>query len=193
MLSNKKTLFKLYVLVLIVAILSLSTLVYSLLNQSSKSKDAFNNFMDSYVSKDIENANNYILNTKLPDIPLSFSEVLTLQDDEIKNQIITLLEELMFSIKYEILHAKPVFNKSTLTIKFTYYDIAKHIINFFKNNLYYSENSYMEFLNSLKSTKYIISTNVDVELSKINNEWYLTISDKLLNILTGGLYKNFII
>lgn len=193
MLSSKKTLLKWCLILLVMIILSSSIILSLLLNQSSKSKEAFNNFMSSYISKDIKEANNYVFNTKIPDIQSSFSNAISIQVDESKREIISSLEELMFSIEYEILQSRTLFNTSTIKVKFTYYDIAKHILNFFKNSLYNSENSYMEFLNSLKSTKYLISINVDVELRKINNEWTVVISDKLLNILTAGIYKNFII
>lgn len=191
---SKNILLKLCFVILISIVLGFAILFS--LSISKDSEIAFQNFMDSYTSKDIEQANKYLSNMSIPNISHVFDNVLRQSDDESKTKIINEIQNMMFLIDYEILSSKTFFNSSTLKVRFTYYDIAKHIINFFKNESSFlnneNEDKYENFLESLKSTKYKFSIILDIQLSKKNKQWNIIVSDKLLNILTSGIYKNFI-
>ena len=190
--TSKNILLKFCCVILISIVLGFAILFS--LSISKDSEITFQNFINSYTSKDIEQANKYLLNISIPNINHVFDNVLSQSDNESKLEIISEIQNMMFNIDYEILSSKTFFNSSTLKIRFTYYDIAKHIINFFKNDPSFpdDENKYEIFLESLKSTKYKFSSILDIQLSKKNNQWYMIVSDKLLNILTSGIYKNFI-
>ena len=187
--TSKNILLKFCCVILISIVLGFAILFS--LSISKDSEITFQNFINSYTSKDIEQANKYLLNISIPNINHVFDNVLSQSDNESKMEIISEIQNMMFNIDYEILSSKTFFNSSTLKIRFTYYDIAKH---FFKNDPSFpdDENKYEIFLESLKSTKYKFSSILDIQLSKKNNQWYMIVSDKLLNILTSGIYKNFI-
>lgn len=190
---SKNILLKLCCVILIS--IALGFIIHFSLSVSKNSQITFNNFMYSYTSKDINQANTYLSNTSIPNINNVFDNILTQLDNETKSKIITELRNIMFDINYDILSSKTFFNSSTLKIRFTYFDLGKHIVNFFKNESSFLnndvQNKYEKFLESLKSTKYKLSVILDVQLSKKNKQWNIIMSDKFLNILTSGIYKNF--
>lgn len=167
------------------------TTIYFIYIKDSDSQIYFENFMDSYISKNIQTANNYVLNNSLPNLNEIFSNGIKNSNNSIQNEIITLFENLFYSINYEVISSKTIFNKSIINVHFDYYDLSKHIINYFKNLNEHENNNYDNFIHSLKTTKYKISTNLNIELIKKDNQWNIVLSENLINILTSGLYKNF--
>ncbi len=188
--SHKK-LFLNFTFICLIAIV-LSTLVYFVSAKNSNSVIEFESFMNLYTSKNIESANKYILNDSLPDINNIFSIATEQCTNNSQREIIDLFKNLFFSIKYNVVSSKILLNKATINVNFTYYDLSKHIINFFKNAPD-NEINYEKFILSLENSKYKISTNLDVKLVQKNNQWNIVLSEKLLNILTSGIYKNFTI
>mgnify|MGYP005788483095 CR=1 FL=1 len=188
--SHKK-LFLNFTFICLIAIV-LSTLVYFVSAKNSNSVIEFESFMNLYTSKNIESANKYILNDSLPDINNIFSIAIEQCTNNSQREIIHLFENLFYSIKYNVVSSKILLNKATLNVNFTYYDLSKHIINFFKNAPD-NEINYEKFISSLENSKYKISTNLDIKLVQKNNQWNIILSEKLLNILTSGIYKNFTI
>lgn len=175
----------------IIALLLMFITIYFIYIKDSDSQIYFENFMDSYISKNIQTANNYVLNNSLPNLNEIFSNGIKNSKNNIKNEIITLFENLFYSINYEVISSKTIFNKSIINVHFDYYDLSKHIINYFKNLNEHENNNYDNFIHSLKTTKYKISTNLNIELIKKDNQWNIVLSENLINILTSGLYKNF--
>lgn len=171
---------------------SIILIINFLIIKNSDSEISFKNFIDTYKSKNITNANKYLINKQIPDINHIFSINIENSNDTKQVEIINLLMNLLYSIDYDIISSKTLFNKSILNINFNYYNLSRHIINFFKNSNS-QEIDYDSFINSLKTTKYKISTNLNIELIKKNKQWYVVLSDNLINILTAGLYKNFVI
>ena len=188
--SHKK-LFLNFTFICLIAIV-LSTLVYFVSAKNSNSVIEFESFMNLYTSKNIESANKYILNDSLPDINNIFSIATEQCTNNSQREIIDLFKNLFFSIKYNVVSSKILLNKATINVNFTYYDLSKHIINFFKNAPD-NEINYEKFISSLENSKYKISTNLDIKLVQKNNQWNIILSEKLLNILTSGIYKNFTI
>lgn len=188
--SHKK-LFLNFTFICLIAIV-LSTLVYFVSAKNSNSVIEFESFMNLYTSKNIESANKYILNDSLPDINNIFSIATEQCTNNSQREIIHLFENLFYSIKYNVVSSKILLNKATINVNFTYYDLSKHIINFFKNAPD-NEINYEKFILSLENSKYKISTNLDIKLVQKNNQWNIVLSEKLLNILTSGIYKNFTI
>ena len=175
----------------IIALLLMFITIYFIYIKDSDSQIYFENFMDSYISKNIQTANNYVLNNSLPNLNEIFSNGIKNSKNNIQSEIITLFENLFYSINYEVISSKTIFNKSIINVHFDYYDLSKHIINYFKNLNEHENNNYDNFIHSLKTTKYKISTNLDIELIKKDNQWNIVLSENLINILTSGLYKNF--
>ncbi|OAT86630.1 hypothetical protein [Candidatus Arthromitus sp. SFB-turkey] len=175
----------------IIALLLMFITIYFIYIKDSDSQIYFENFMDSYISKNIQTANNYVLNNSLPNLNEIFSNGIKNSKNNIQNEIITLFENLFYSINYEVISSKTIFNKSIINVHFDYYDLSKHIINYFKNLNEHENNNYDNFIHSLKTTKYKISTNLNIELIKKDNQWNIVLSENLINILTSGLYKNF--
>lgn len=175
----------------VIPLLLIFTTIYFIYIKDSDSQIYFENFMDSYISKNIQIANNYVLNDSLPNINKIFHNGLINSNDNLQTEIINLFEKLFYSINYEIISSKTIFNKSIINVNFNYYDLSKHIINYFKNLNESEHNNYNNFIQSLKTTKYKISTNLDIELIKKDNQWNIVLSENLINILTSGLYKNF--
>lgn len=175
----------------IIALLLMFITIYFIYIKDSDSQIYFKNFMDSYISKNIQTANNYVLNNSLPNLNEIFSNGIKNSKNNIQNEIITLFENLFYSINYEVISSKTIFNKSIINVHFDYYDLSKHIINYFKNLNEHENNNYDNFIHSLKTTKYKISTNLNIELIKKDNQWNIVLSENLINILTSGLYKNF--
>lgn len=189
--SRNKLFLNLTFICLIVVVV-LSTLVYFISAKDSNSIIEFESFMNLYTSKNIEDANKYILNDSLPDINNIFSAAINQCTDDSQREIINLVEKLFYSIKYNVVSSKILLNKATINVNFTYYDLSKHIINFFKNTPDDYIN-YKNFISSMENSKYKISTNLDIKLIQKNNQWNIVLSEKLLNILTSGIYKNFTI
>lgn len=160
------------------------------LSKNYNANEYFSKFMDSYISKNINTANNYLLDYTLPNTNKIFEIASSKTPDIQQKEIISLIENIIHSINYEIISSKTFFNKSTLNVKFSYYDISKHIIEFLKNNPN-TKNNYENFILSLKNTNHKLYTNLDIKMVKKNKQWYILISEKLINILTSGLYKNF--
>ncbi len=188
--TRKTLLFKqLFILSLITIVLSISSItIYFLYTKSTASKNEFENFMDAYKIGESQTFDNLNNEYKIANI----KEIIHKQKLSAKTQteieILDTFQELINSISFEIISSKTIFNKSKLNINFSYYDLSRHIINYFKN----SENiSHEDFLKSLKSKKYKTYANLDVFLNKKNGKWIIILSEKLLNILSGGLYKNF--
>lgn len=175
----------------IITLLLMFTTMYFIYIKNSNSQIYFENFMNSYLSKNIQTANNYVLNNSLPNLNEIFSNGIKNSNNSIQNEIITLFENLFYSINYEVISSKTIFNKSIINVHFDYYDLSKHIINYFKNLNEHENNNYDNFIHSLKTTKYKISTNLNIELIKKDNQWNIVLSENLINILTSGLYKNF--
>ena len=175
----------------IIALLLMFITIYFIYIKDSDSQIYFENFMDSYISKNIQTANNYVLNNSLPNLNEIFSNGIKNSKNNIQNEIITLFEDLFYSINYEVISSKTIFNKSIINVHFDYYDLSKHIISYFKNLNEHENNNYDNFIHSLKTTKYKISTNLNIELIKKDNQWNIVLSENLINILTSGLYKNF--
>lgn len=175
----------------IIALLLMFITIYFIYIKDSDSQIYFENFMDSYISKNIQTANNYVLNNSLPNLNEIFSNGIKNSKNNIQSEIITLFEDLFYSINYEVISSKTIFNKSIINVHFDYYDLSKHIINYFKNLNEHENNNYDNFIHSLKTTKYKISTNLNIELIKKDNQWNIVLSENLINILTSGLYKNF--
>lgn len=175
----------------IITLLLMFTTMYFIYIKNSNSQIYFENFMNSYLSKNIQTANNYVLNNSLPNLNEIFSNSIKNSNNSIQNEIITLFENLFYSINYEVISSKTIFNKSIINVHFDYYDLSKHIINYFKNLNEHENNNYDNFIHSLKTTKYKISTNLNIELIKKDNQWNIVLSENLINILTSGLYKNF--
>lgn len=175
----------------IIALLLMFITIYFIYIKDSDSQIYFENFMDSYISKNIQTANNYVLNNSLPNLNEIFSNGIKNSKNNIQSEIITLFEDLFYSINYEIISSKTIFNKSIINVHFDYYDLSKHIISYFKNLNEHENNNYDNFIHSLKTTKYKISTNLNIELIKKDNQWNIVLSENLINILTSGLYKNF--
>lgn len=175
----------------IIALLLMFITIYFIYIKDSDSQIYFENFMDSYISKNIQTANNYVLNNSLPNLNEIFSNGIKNSKNNIQNEIITLFENLFYSINYEVISSKTIFNKSIINVHFDYYDLSKHIISYFKNLNEHENNNYDNFIHSLKTTKYKISTNLNIELIKKDNQWNIVLSENLINILTSGLYKNF--
>ena len=188
--KNKNLMLKLiYSILIIFLIFSIFHLVTF---KSKSSQIEFENFMHLYTTKDVTSANNFLIENHLPNINEVFINSFNSSTNEYQKEIINTIEKLFYSINYNVLSSKTLFNKSTLNVNFNYYDLSKHIINYFKTpNL--NENTYDNFITSLNETKYNLSTNIDIQLIKKNNKWNIILTDKLLNILTSGLYKNFII
>lgn len=175
----------------IIALLLMFITIYFIYIKDSDSQIYFENFMDSYISKNIQTANNYVLNNSLPNLNEIFSNGIKNSKNNIQSEIITLFEDLFYSINYEVISSKTIFNKSIINVHFDYYDLSKHIISYFKNLNEHENNNYDNFIHSLKTTKYKISTNLNIELIKKDNQWNIVLSENLINILTSGLYKNF--
>lgn len=176
----------------ILLILLICSIFHFITFKSKSSQIEFENFMHLYTTRDIKSANNYIIDSSIPNINDIFYTSLTNSTDDLQTEIINNIEKLFYSINYNVISSKTLFNKSTLHVNFNYYDLSKHIINYFKTpNL--TENTYEDFIQSLKETKYNLSTNIDIELVKKNKKWNIVLSEKLINILTSGLYKNFVI
>ena len=175
----------------IIALLLMFITIYFIYIKDSDSQIYFENFMDSYISKNIQTANNYVLNNSLPNLNEIFSNGIKNSKNKIQSEIITLFEDLFYSINYEVISSKTIFNKSIINVHFDYYDLSKHIISYFKNLNEHENNNYDNFIHSLKTTKYKISTNLNIELIKKDNQWNIVLSENLINILTSGLYKNF--
>lgn len=175
----------------IIALLLMFITIYLIYIKDSDSQIYFENFMDSYISKNIQTANNYVLNNSLPNLNEIFSNGIKNSKNNIQSEIITLFEDLFYSINYEVISSKTIFNKSIINVHFDYYDLSKHIISYFKNLNEHENNNYDNFIHSLKTTKYKISTNLNIELIKKDNQWNIVLSENLINILTSGLYKNF--
>lgn len=175
----------------IIALLLMFITIYFIYIKDSDSQIYFKNFMDSYISKNIQTANNYVLNNSLPNLNEIFSNGIKNSKNNIQSEIITLFEDLFYSINYEVISSKTIFNKSIINVHFDYYDLSKHIISYFKNLNEHENNNYDNFIHSLKTTKYKISTNLNIELIKKDNQWNIVLSENLINILTSGLYKNF--
>ena len=175
----------------IIALLLMFITIYFIYIKDSDSQIYFENFMDSYISKNIQTANNYVLNNSLPNLNEIFSNGKKKKKNNIQSEIITLFEDLFYSINYEVISSKTIFNKSIINVHFDYYDLSKHIISYFKNLNEHENNNYDNFIHSLKTTKYKISTNLNIELIKKDNQWNIVLSENLINILTSGLYKNF--
>lgn len=175
----------------IITLLLMFITIYFIYIKDSNSQIYFENFMDSYISKNIQTANNYVLNNSLPNLNEIFSNGIKNSNNSIQNEIITLFENLFYSINYEVISSKTIFNKSIINVHFDYYDLSKHIINYFKNLNEHENNNYDNFIHSLKTTKYKISKNLNIELIKKDNQWNIVLSENLINILTSGLYKNF--
>ena len=175
----------------IIALLLMFITIYLIYIKDSDSQIYFKNFMDSYISKNIQTANNYVLNNSLPNLNEIFSNGIKNSKNNIQSEIITLFEDLFYSINYEVISSKTIFNKSIINVHFDYYDLSKHIISYFKNLNEHENNNYDNFIHSLKTTKYKISTNLNIELIKKDNQWNIVLSENLINILTSGLYKNF--
>lgn len=175
----------------IIALLLMFITIYFICIKDSDSQIYFKNFMDSYISKNIQTANNYVLNNSLPNLNEIFSNGIKNSKNNIQSEIITLFEDLFYSINYEVISSKTIFNKSIINVHFDYYDLSKHIISYFKNLNEHENNNYDNFIHSLKTTKYKISTNLNIELIKKDNQWNIVLSENLINILTSGLYKNF--
>lgn len=184
-----KNLFLKFSLLIITPLLTFIT-IYLIYTKNSDSQIYFENFMDSYISKNIQTANNYILDNSLPNLNEIFSNGKN-SNNNIQNEIINLFEDLFYSINYKIISSKTIFNKSIINVHFDYYDLSKHVINYFKNLNEHENNNYDNFIHSLKTTKYKISTNLNIELIKKDNQWNVVLSENLINILTSGLYKNF--
>lgn len=187
---NKNIFFKFFYSIL--ATLLIFSIFHFITFKNKSSQLEFENFMNLYTSKNITSANNYILNNSIPDLNYIFSTSMNNSTDPLQKEIISNIENLFYSINYNILSSKTLFNKSTLNVNFNYYDLSKHIINYFKNQNS-EEKNYENFITSLKNTKYKLSTNIEIQLIKKNNKWNIVLSDKLINILTSGLYKNFVI
>ena len=175
----------------IIALLLMFITIYFIYIKDSDSQIYFENFMDSYISKNIQTANNYVLNNSLPNLNEIFSNGIKNSKNNIQSEIITLFEDLFYSINYEVISSKTIFNKSIINVHFDYYDLSKHIISYFKNLNEHENNNYDNFIHSLKTTKYKISTNLNIEIIKKDNQWNIVLSENLINILTSGLYKNF--
>lgn len=187
---KKNKLLKFLCLILITTLLILTT--YFFVSKNPDSKITFKNFMDSYKSKNIVDANKYLIDKQIPNINDIFNANIENSNDTIQTEIINLFMDLLYSIEYDIISSKTFFNKSTLNVNFNYYNLSRHIINFFKNTNS-QETNYEDFMNSLKTTKYKISTNLNINLIKKNKQWYILLSEGLINILTSGIYKNFVI
>ena len=179
--TRKTLLFKqLFILSLITIVLSISSItIYFLYTKSTASKNEFENFMDAYKIGESQTFDNLNNEYKIANI----KEIIHKQKLSAKTQteieILDTFQELINSISFEIISSKTIFNKSKLNINFSYYDLSRHII------------SHEDFLKSLKSKKYKTYANLDVFLNKKNGKWIIILSEKLLNILSGGLYKNF--
>ncbi len=176
--------------ILIIFIIALCVFTYFYFNQSNKTKAILDKFLTTYISRDIDNANKYLFEDELPNIPSISSNILKSQTED-KREIINTLEELMFSIDYEIISSKQEINNSVITVKFTYNDISKNIIEFFKSPPENSEDMFKDFINYIKSNNSKVSSTIEINVCKINGDWYVILSEKLLNILTSGIYKNF--
>lgn len=175
----------------IITLLLMSITIYFIYIKDSDSQIYFENFMESYISKNIQTANNYVLNNSLPNLNEIFSNGIKNSKNNIQSEIITLFEDLFYSINYEVISSKTIFNKSIINVHFDYYDLSKHIISYFKDLNEHENNNYDNFIHSLKTTKYKISKNLNIELIKKDNQWNIVLSENLINILTSGLYKNF--
>ena len=193
--QRKKAILKFSLLVLsILIIISVGISVYFILNKnSSESREEFQNFMNLYISKNIDEANFYILDTPIPNINEIFSNAINNSNNPEENEIISTFEQMFYSIDYNIISSKTFLNQSTLNINFNYYDLAKHTINLFKDSNENENMNYENLINSLKSIKNKTSITINVELKKKNNKWNIVLSEKLLNILTSGIYKKFVI
>lgn len=175
----------------IITLLLMFITIYFIYIKDSDSQIYFENFMESYISKNIQTANNYVLNNSLPNLNEIFSNGIKNSKNNIQSEIITLFEDLFYSINYEVISSKTIFNKSIINVHFDYYDLSKHIISYFKDLNEHENNNYDNFIHSLKTTKYKISKNLNIELIKKDNQWNIVLSENLINILTSGLYKNF--
>lgn len=189
--TRKNNKFKI-ILSLGITLLMILTLTKTIISKSDNTNEYFTKFMDLYNSKNIDEANNYILDYKIPNINDLFSTALSNTSDNYHTVILLSIENIIHSINYEIISSKTFLNKSTLNIKFSYYDVGKHIIDFLKNNAD-TQNTYENLILSLKNTNCKLYTNLDIKMVKKNNQWQIIMSEKLLNILTSGLYKNFVI
>ena len=85
--------------------------IYFIYIKDSDSQIYFENFMDSYISKNIQTANNYVLNNSLPNLNEIFSNGIKNSKNNIQNEIITLFENLFYSINYEVISSKTTYNK----------------------------------------------------------------------------------
>lgn len=183
---------KLLMVCIILVIISSIIAVNFLITKNSDSEIYFKNFINTYKSRNIAEANKYLINKQMPDINQVFSKNIENLNDDNQIEIVNLFADLLYSIDYDVISSKTFLNKSILNINFNYYNLSKHIINIFKNSNS-QEIDYNTFANSLTTTKYKISTNLNIELTRKNNQWYVVLSDNLINILTAGLYKNFVI
>lgn len=177
-------------LIAFLSLLILSIIIFLSINKSENSEKHFSEFIEHYTSKNIDTANNYIFNSSIPNISnLFFENLKNSNNNQMQTEIIDVFEKLFYSIDYKIISSKTFLNSSILNINFSYYDLSAHIMNFFKNSNQEDIN-YENFLNSIKSTKYKISKNLNIKLIKKNNKWKIILSDDLINILIAGL-KNF--
>lgn len=176
-------------LILIIIPIILAT-IYFLHIKSTASKIEFENFINSYKTGEINTLDNYTPKFEFENIKEIISEQKLNTDNETAIKILDTFQNLIYSISFNVTSTKTILNKSTLNVNFNYYDLSKHIINYFKNQ---DKADLKDFLNSLQSTKYKVYTNLDVNLKKEDGKWKVILSEKLLNILTGGLYKNFVI
>ena len=73
----------------IIALLLMFITIYFIYIKDSDSQIYFENFMDSYISKNIQTANNYVLNNSLPNLNEIFSNGIKNSKNNIQNEIIT--------------------------------------------------------------------------------------------------------
>lgn len=172
---------------LIIVLIVSSIAVYFLSCKSTSNKF---NFASLYKVDKIEILDDPDIKSKIENIKEIISKQKSNAKTETEIEILDTFQELIDSISFEIISSKTIFNKSKLNVNFSYYDLSRHITNYFKN----SDNMNLDdFLNSLKSIKYKTHTNLDITLNKKDGKWRVVLSEKLLNILSGGLYKNFLI
>ena len=105
--TSKNILLKFCCVILISIVLGFAILFS--LSISKDSEITFQNFINSYTSKDIEQANKYLLNISIPNINHVFDNVLSQSDNESKMEIISEIQNMMFNIDYEILSSKNIF------------------------------------------------------------------------------------
>ncbi len=187
--TNLKILF-----VFLITTISVFSLFYNKIISRNQNiiTNCFIKFMESYKSKELDIANTYILNEELPNINDIFLKAINRHSSSSQSEIISTLQNMIYLINYEILSSKTFFNKSNVKVNLNYYDTSKFIINFFKTEEPFERN-YSNFIEFIKSEKCKISTDITIKMVKKNERWYIILSEKLINILTSGLYKSFVI